>query len=81
MAYQKTYRNALPLLPDQDAATAVWLAREAYDRKAANDSLKIVDFNVAEIDWKDLPPKAEKQLGRPLSDFRWLQTTAVGERA
>ena len=76
MAYTRTYRTVVPLEPDDDAEVARWLARESFERKASGDCLVIIDYAEAVLDAADIPPKAAKQLGRPLDHYRWLSFTA-----
>lgn len=65
-----------------DEDTLVWLTRESFDRKAAADALTITEFvDVGEVAAEDIPPKADKQLGRPATDFVWRAFEGVGERA
>lgn len=84
MAYQKRYRTIVPILRDEvvDEAKLVWFARESFDRKAAGDALTIVEFvDMGEVAPEDIPPKADKQLGRPAHDYVWRAFEGVGERA
>lgn len=85
MAYRKRYRcPPIPIPRDEpaDEPTLVWLVRESFDRKAASDALVIVEFNdLGEVPPEDIPPKADKQLGRPATDFVWRAFEGVGERA
>jgi hypothetical protein len=84
VAYEKRYRTVIPVPRDaavSDAVT-VWLARESFDRKAASDALVLAEFSDAgEMPPDDVPPKAEKQLGRPATDFVWRVFEGVGRRA
>lgn len=84
MAYQKRYRTVIPIPRDQpaDEPTLLWLMRESFDHKAAADALVIVNFaDVGEVAAEDIPPKADKQLGRPAADFVWRAFEGVGARA
>ncbi|AAD17590.1 hypothetical protein TM4_22 [Mycobacterium phage TM4] len=81
MAYQKSYRTVVPLEPGTDRDVALWLVRESFERKAEGDALVLVEFAHRDVDAADLPPKAEKQLGRPLTDFEFVEYTGVGRRA
>lgn len=84
MTYQKRYRTVIPVPRDQavDEPTLVWLTRESFDHKAATEALVIVDFQDAgEVPPEDIPPKADKQLGRPAAEFIWRAFEGVGERA
>lgn len=81
MAYRKTYRTVIPVEPGTDRDVLLWLTRESFERKAEADALRIVEFSHRPVAADDLPPKAEKQLGRPLTDFEWFEFTGVGERA
>lgn len=84
MAYQKRYRTIVPIPRDEaaDEPTLVWLTRESFDLKAAGDALVIIEFtDMGEVAAQDIPPKADKQLGRPATDFVWRAFEGVGERA
>ena len=60
----------------------MWLTRESFDRKAAGDALVIVEFlDLGEVPAEDIPPKVEKQLGAPATDFVWRAFEGVGARA
>ena len=57
-------------------------ATSPFDRAAAGDCLVIVEFSdCGELPAEDIPPKAEKQLGRPATDFCWRHFEGVGRRA
>lgn len=84
MAYEKRYRTIVPV-PQADAAAQddllLWLTRESFDRAAEADLLAIVEFTDAgEMDPADVPPKMEKQLGRPATEFVWRIFEGVGRR-
>ena len=83
MAYQKRYRATIPV-PRNDAVDdqlTVWLVRESFDRAAAADALVLADFrDLGELAIEDIPPKAEKQMGRPASDFVWRSFEGIGRR-
>ena len=84
MAYQKRYRSIVPIPRDQHAhdAVAVWLTRESFDRAAAADCLQLVEFtDLGELAAADIPPKVDKQLGRPAGDFTWRLFEGVARRA
>lgn len=60
----------------------VWLTRESFDRKAAQDSLIITEFTDAgTMAAEDVPPKVDKQLGKPATEFVWRVFEGVGTRA
>jgi hypothetical protein len=83
MAYRKRYRTVFPVPVDEpvDDAVTVWLTRESFDRTAASEALQIVEFTDAgTVAPEDIPPKVEKQLGRPATDFVWRAFEGVGER-
>lgn len=83
MAYRKRYRTIVPI-PREDSAEQelIWLTRESFDRKAAGDALRIVEFtDHGEVAAEDIPPTADRDLGRPATDFRWRLFEGVGERA
>lgn len=85
MTYQKRYRTVVPVPVVQAAeqdALVVWLTRESFDRAAAGDALKIVEFlDLGVMAPEDISPKAEKQLGAPATDFAWRVFEGVGARA
>ena len=84
MAYQKRYRTVVPVPRGEvvDEPVLVWLTRESFDRKARADALVIVDFtDLGEVPPEDIPPKVDKQLGRPAADYVWRAFEGVGERA
>ncbi|QIG61806.1 hypothetical protein SEA_JULIETTE_27 [Mycobacterium phage Juliette] len=81
MAYSKTYRTIVPVEPGTDFDLLLWLTRESFERKAEGDALTIVEFEHRTVSPGDLPPKAAKQLGRPLTDFEWFEFTGVARRA
>lgn len=84
MAYQKRYRAIVPIPRDEgaDDQVAVWLTRESFDRAAAADSLRITAFtDLGELPATNIPPKVDKQLGRPAGEFIWRLFEAVGRRA
>lgn len=81
VAYQKTYRTVVPVDPDVNEDVLVWLTRESFDRKAEADSLHLITFtDLGDVAPEDIPPKADKQLGRPAKDFVWRAFEGVGER-
>jgi len=75
VAYTRTYRTIVPVEPDANLEVLRWLARESFEKTAVSDGLRMVAWNEAEIPSTDLPPKAAKQLGKPLSDFRFYEFT------
>jgi len=84
VAYEKRYRATYPIPRDQpvDDQVVVWLTRESFDRTAAAECLTIVEFtDLGEIPPADIPPKIDKQLGRPATDFVWRAFEAVARRA
>lgn len=84
MAYQKRYRTIVPVPQNQTAQNdvLVWLTRESFDRAAAADALTLSEFNdLGEIEPTDIPPKVEKQLGKPATEFAWRVFEGVGERS
>ena len=84
MAYEKRYRTVVPVPQDQavDESVLVWLTRESFDRKARSDALTIVEFiDLGEVAPEDIPPKVDKQLGRPAAEFVWRAFEGVGRRA
>lgn len=84
MAFEKRYRAIVPIPRDQpvDGAVMVWLVRESFDRAAAADCLTIAEFvDLGTVSAADIPPKVDKQLGRPSTDFVWHRFEGVGRRA
>lgn len=81
MAYTRQYRTILPLQKTDDLDVALWLTRESFDRRAASEFLQIIEFSHRPIDPDTLPPKAAKQLGRPLTDFVWIEYSGTAQRA
>lgn len=84
MAYQKRYRTIVPVPrgEDVDQELLVWLTRESFTRAAEADSLVVVNFiDGGEVAPDDIPPKAEKQLGKPAAEFVWRLFEGVGQRA
>ena len=77
MAYTRTYTTVIPVEPGADAATLRWLTRESFERKAAGDLLTIVEYTETTLSADDIPPKAGKQLPRPISDYTWHKFTAT----
>lgn len=76
MAYTRTYRTVVPVDPGADIDVLRWLARESFENKAEGDGLRITSWAEATIEPYDLPPKAAKQLGKPLTDFAFYEFTA-----
>lgn len=76
MAYTRTYRTVIPAEPDADLDVLRWLARESFEHKAEGDALRIVDYTEETVPAEDIPPKAAKQLGRPVGDYVWFAFTA-----
>jgi hypothetical protein len=81
MAYTRTFSTVIPVEPGADLEVLRWLTRETFERKAELDALRIIDYTEAEVDPDELPPKAAKQLGRPLTEFQWHRFSAVCARA
>lgn len=77
MPYTRRYHTIVPVEPGVDLDVLRWLVRESFERKAAGDSLRIAEYVEAEIGADEIPPKAAKQLGRPLTDFLWHSFSAV----
>lgn len=81
MAFRKTYRTVIPVDRGAPDSELVWYARESFDRAASADSLVLVAFtDLGEVAAEDIPPKVEKQLGKPATDFVWRSFEGVGER-
>ena len=77
MAYTRRYHTVIPLEPDADLKVTRWLVRESFERKAAGDCLIIVDYTEATLSADDIPPKAAKQLPRPIAEYQWVSFEAV----
>lgn len=77
MAYTRKYRTVIPVEPDADLEVMRWLMRESFERTATGDSLVITDYRESEVPADDIPPKVAKELGRPISDFRWFAFDAT----
>lgn len=77
MAYTRSYRTIVPLDPGADLEVARWLARESFERKAAGDCLTIIEYTETAVAADQIPPKVAKQLPRPLTDYQWLEFSAV----
>lgn len=77
MAYTRNYHTVIPLEPQADLEVARWLVRESFERKAASDCLHITDYSESELTADQIPPKAAKQLARPLTEYLWYEFSAV----
>lgn len=77
MAYTRHYRTIIPLEPGGDPDVLRWLARESFERKADGDCLRIVDWQETQLAPEEIPPKAGKQLGRPVADYDWFAFSAT----
>lgn len=77
MPYTRQYRTVIPLEAGGDADVMRWLAREACERKAAGDCLRVTDWREDRLTPDAIPPKVGKQLGRPITDFEWFAFTAT----
>ena len=77
MAYTRTYRTIVPLEAGGDADVLRWLARESFDRMAAGDCLRIIEFTEVRLKADEIPPKAAQALGRPATDYQWFAFTAA----
>lgn len=78
MAYEKRFRVVVPVEKGADCALLSWLARESAEKKLAADGLVVAEYTERELSVEDVPPKALKQLGRPLEDFRWFEFSGLG---
>lgn len=80
MSFTRRYRTIVWLEPDAalaDVELVRWLARESFDRKAADEFLTLVEYNESPLPADEVPPKLAELLGRPVSDFNWLEFTGV----
>jgi hypothetical protein len=76
VAYTRTYRTVIPVAPDADVDVLRWLARESFELKAAGEMLRIVSYSESTLRPDQIPPKAAKALGKPLTDFVFHEFTA-----
>lgn len=81
MPYTRTYRTIIPVDPDADIDLLRWLSRESFEKKAAGDGLRICGWSEKLVPADDIPPKAGKQLGRPVDSFQWWEYTAQATNA
>lgn len=81
MPYTRHYQTVIPVEPDTDLDVLRWLTRESFENKAAGDCLHIVDYKESTLTVDDIPPKAAKQLARPLGDYQWLKFEATATNA
>lgn len=81
MAYTRHYHTVIPVEPGADLEVLRWLTRESFTRKAESDCLHIVDYTESTVKLEDIPPKAAKQLSRPLSEYQWLKFEATATNA
>lgn len=81
MPYTRRYHAVIPTDPDVDLDVLRWLARESFEIKAANDCLHIIEYTEGTLAADEIPPKAAKQLGRPLTDYTWHSFSAVATNA
>lgn len=77
MAYIRRYRTVIPVDPDADLEVLRWLTRESFQRRADGDALRITDYTETVVPAEDIPPKAGKQLGRPVTSYQWLAFEAT----
>lgn len=77
MAYTRTYRTIIPVEPDANLEVLRWLARESFERQAGGDSLRITDYRESTVPLEDIPPRAAKELPKPLSDYQFYEFTAT----
>lgn len=81
--YSKTYRTTVPVLRDEavDEQQLLWLTAESFSRAAEADALVLSEFtDLGEVLPEDIPPKVEKQMGRPAADYVWRSFEGVGVR-
>jgi hypothetical protein len=76
VAYTRTYRTVVPVAPDADVDLLRWLARESFEQKADGDMLRIISYAESTLRPDQIPPKAAKSLGKPLTDFVFYEFTA-----
>ncbi|AKF14524.1 hypothetical protein SEA_CAMBIARE_22 [Mycobacterium phage Cambiare] len=58
--------------------TARWLARESFEKLAAEDRLELVEYHEALIDPAAVPPKIVERMGRPADVFLWFEFSGLG---
>lgn len=81
MAFTRTYRTVVPVLPGDDIDLLRWLTRESFERKAKDDCLRMIDYAEDMVSADDIPPKAAEQLGRPVTDYQWYAFTGKATNA
>ncbi|TWS20771.1 hypothetical protein FK529_05440 [Tsukamurella asaccharolytica] len=79
MPYTRTYKARLLVEPDTDLEQMRWLQRESFQRRAAADMLRIVDYTETEIPTDELNPAVAKDLPRPLEDYQCFEFIGVAE--
>lgn len=57
---------------------ARWLARESFERLAAEDRLELVEYHEDLVDPADVPPKIVERMGRPADAFLWFRFSGLG---
>lgn len=77
MPYTRNYRTVIPVEPGADVEVLRWLTRESFERKADGDCLRLVDYREGTVAAEDIPPKAAKQLAKPVTDYLWLEFCGV----
>lgn len=78
MPYTKEYATIFPVEPGvTDIDVMRWLARESFEKTAANDYLHIVEYSEEIVAADEIPPRNAELLGRPLTDFEWWKFSAV----
>ena len=76
MPYTKQYRTIMPVKPGDDVDVVRWLARESFERVAAGDFLRIVEYTESIVPAEDIPPRNAELVG-PLDDYQWWLFAAV----
>jgi hypothetical protein len=77
MPYTKQYRTIVPAEPGTDVELLRWFARESFEKVAAGDFLRIVEYTEQIVDASEIPPRNAELMGRPLTDFQWWLFSAV----
>jgi hypothetical protein len=78
MPQEKRYRTMVPIEHGADRELARWLARESFEKTAASEGLRIVEYYERDVAVGEIPPKVAEQLGRPATDYDWFEFSGLG---
>lgn len=79
--FEKRLETVVPVPRDHDDPLLVWLTRESFERVAAGQGLVLAEWSdEGELDPEDVPPVAEKQMGRAAKDLAWRHFTGIARR-